>query len=145
MAVKCWLSVGIAGNTLLYLTLSYSYNPHFPSQCTITCEMGILRGRSTYKARAEAYLGHAYSLYVGRPRKNARSEAVAIFYEIVYYQLRMRGCQCESSERKVGKKYSPRERSQAHFAPCESKFLVSGEGMSNNRLWSPLAHGLTGQ
>ena len=31
---------GIEGNTLLYLALRSSYNSHFPSQCTIACEMG---------------------------------------------------------------------------------------------------------
>ena len=47
-------------------------------------DLAVLLGLSTYKARAEASLGHAYSFYGGRPRKSARSEAVAIFYEIVY-------------------------------------------------------------
>ena len=31
---------GIEGNTLLYLALRSLYNSHFPSQCTIACEMG---------------------------------------------------------------------------------------------------------
>ena len=33
---------GIEDNTLLYLALRSLYNSHFPSQCTIACEMGIL-------------------------------------------------------------------------------------------------------
>ena len=49
-------------------------------------DLAVLRGLSTYKARGEAWLGHAYSVYVGRPRKNARSEAVAIVYEIVFWK-----------------------------------------------------------
>ena len=39
-ALKCWVRVQIDGNTLLYLTLRSSCNSHFPSQCTIACEMG---------------------------------------------------------------------------------------------------------
>ena len=31
---------GIEGNTLFYLALRSLYNSHFPSQCTIACEMG---------------------------------------------------------------------------------------------------------
>ena len=48
-------------------------------------DLAVLRGLSTYKARVEAYLEHAYSLYVGHTRITARSEAVAIFYEIVWW------------------------------------------------------------
>ena len=36
-------------------------------------DLAVLRGRPTYnKEKVEALLGHAYSLYVGRPRKTAR-------------------------------------------------------------------------
>ena len=53
-------------------------------------DLAVLRGLSTYKARVGPNffsLGHAYSLYVGHPRKTARSEAVAIFYEIIYLPM----------------------------------------------------------
>ena len=54
-------------------------------------DLAVLRGLSTYKARVEGYLGHAYSLYVGRPQ-NCKTEAVAIFYEIVYRHMYLLGC-----------------------------------------------------
>ena len=48
--------------------------------------LAVLWERSTFKARVEAKLGHVHSLFVGRPRKTARSEAVAIFYEIAFWR-----------------------------------------------------------
>ena len=50
-------------------------------------DLAVLRGLSTYKAR----VGRTCIRYVGRPRKTARSEAVAIFYEIVYDHSAVRG------------------------------------------------------
>ena len=46
--------------------------------------LAFLRGRPTYKEYVCPNLVSPLALYVNRPRKTARTEAVAIFYEIVY-------------------------------------------------------------
>ena len=49
-------------------------------------DLAFLRGRPMHKEYACPNKASALVLYVDSPRKTARSEAVAIFYEIVYWR-----------------------------------------------------------
>ena len=54
-------------------------------------DLAVLWGESTYKVNACPNLASILALYVNSPRKIARSEVVAIFYEIVYELVRVDG------------------------------------------------------
>ena len=68
----------------------------------------------------------------------------------IHYRLRMRGCLCESCKREVGKEMFSKGGGGGTLASTHKNTFVylliaSGEGTSNNRLWSLNAYGLTGQ